>query len=129
MQQHRLQFPSLPCRPKPGDSSDEDATDTEDAAEGAPVRRQVYFCSRTHSQLSQFVAELHRTPFAAALSVASLASRKVSAHAFLLTWEVFPQGACLLLHVLISPPCDHAALTAVLPLKDTPSLEQGMYHA
>ena len=39
----------------------------------------MYFCSRTHSQLSQFVAELHRTPFASEFAVASLASRKVPA--------------------------------------------------
>lgn len=64
----------MECRPSDS-SSDEDGTDTED--EGTPKRRQVYFCSRTHSQLSQFVSELHRTPFAASFSVATVASRKV----------------------------------------------------
>ena len=38
---------------------------------------QVIFCSRTHSQLTQFVSELSRTPFAATLSMVALASRKV----------------------------------------------------
>jgi chromosome transmission fidelity protein 1 len=38
---------------------------------------QVIFCSRTLSQLSQFVEELKRTPFASHLSVVSLASRSV----------------------------------------------------
>ncbi|BDA42655.1 ATP-dependent DNA helicase DDX11 [Coccomyxa sp. Obi] len=57
------------------DSSDEDRTDDEDEQD-VPKRRQVYFCSRTHSQLSQFVSELHRTPFAASFSVAAVASRK-----------------------------------------------------
>lgn len=37
---------------------------------------QVLFCSRTHSQLSQFVGELRRTGFAETVSVAALASRK-----------------------------------------------------
>jgi hypothetical protein len=37
----------------------------------------VFFCSRTHSQLSQFVSELHRTPFAETLSVVAIAGRKV----------------------------------------------------
>ena len=38
---------------------------------------QVIFCSRTHSQLSQTVAELHRTLFADSTTAVSLASRKV----------------------------------------------------
>jgi hypothetical protein len=36
------------------------------------------FASRTHSQLSQFVGELHRTPFADEMSLVALGSRKVS---------------------------------------------------
>lgn len=39
---------------------------------------QVFFCSRTHSQLSQFVSELQRTTFADSITSVSLASRKVS---------------------------------------------------
>lgn len=38
---------------------------------------QVIFCSRTHSQLSQFVEELRRTSFPERLSLVALASRKV----------------------------------------------------
>ena len=38
---------------------------------------QVFFCSRTHSQLSQFVSELHRTAFADTIATVALASRKV----------------------------------------------------
>jgi chromosome transmission fidelity protein 1 len=42
-----------------------------------PARKpQVIFCSRTHSQLSQFVGELHRTRFADSLSLAAVASRR-----------------------------------------------------
>ncbi len=39
---------------------------------------QVFFCSRTHSQLSQFVSELQRTAFADTIATVALASRKVS---------------------------------------------------
>jgi chromosome transmission fidelity protein 1 len=37
---------------------------------------QVIFCSRTHSQLSQFVGELKRTAFAKDLRVVALGSRR-----------------------------------------------------
>jgi hypothetical protein len=47
---------------------------------GAPLpparKPQVIFCSRTHSQLSQFVGELHRTRFADTLSLVAVASRR-----------------------------------------------------
>jgi chromosome transmission fidelity protein 1 len=51
------------------------------SAPGAPAPRrrtcpQVIFCSRTHSQLSQFVSELHRTCLAEALTLVAVASRK-----------------------------------------------------
>ncbi|KAJ8440039.1 hypothetical protein Cgig2_020527 [Carnegiea gigantea] len=36
----------------------------------------VYFCSRTHSQLSQFIKELRKTVFGSELKVVSLGSRK-----------------------------------------------------
>ena len=42
-----------------------------------PPLLQVIFCSRTHSQLTQFVAELRRTPFGDSMAVVALASRKV----------------------------------------------------
>ena len=61
-----------------GSDSDSEGSETdEDCKEDAPKRRQVFFCSRTHSQLSQFVSELHRTSFAETLSVAAVAGRKV----------------------------------------------------
>ncbi|DBA94863.1 TPA: hypothetical protein ACH3X1_002400 [Trebouxia sp. C0004] len=41
-----------------------------------PKHQQVFFCSRTHSQLSQFVDELQRTTFADSIATVSLASRK-----------------------------------------------------
>jgi DEAD_2 len=43
------------------------------------VAVQVIFASRTHSQLSQFVGELRRTPFALSIASVALASRKVPA--------------------------------------------------
>jgi len=67
---------ALVCR-EADSSSDRDASDAQEDREDLSKRRQIYFCSRTHSQLSQFVSELHRTPFAASLSVAAVASRKV----------------------------------------------------
>lgn len=39
-------------------------------------KMKVYFCSRTHSQLSQFVKELRKTVFATELRVVCLASRR-----------------------------------------------------
>lgn len=42
----------------------------------APKKTQIIFCSRTHSQLTQFVGELHRTPFADTMSLVSLGSRR-----------------------------------------------------
>ena len=60
-----------------GSDSEGSETDDEDDEDAAPQKRQVFFCSRTHSQLSQFVSELRRTPFAETLSVAAIAGRKV----------------------------------------------------
>lgn len=39
---------------------------------------QVFYCSRTHSQLSQFISELQRTSFSDTVATVALASRKVS---------------------------------------------------
>ncbi len=84
-------------RSRPTDSSS-DADD--DALPTQPAKRQLLFCrcvvlscgshiftmhtictpfkpSRTHSQLSQVVSELHRTPFASSMSAVVLASRGV----------------------------------------------------
>lgn len=54
-------------------SSSEEDLDEEDEQE-EPLK--VFFCSRTHSQLSQFVGELKRTKFAGSLQSVSLGSRK-----------------------------------------------------
>ncbi|KAL2493098.1 RAD3-like DNA-binding helicase protein [Abeliophyllum distichum] len=40
------------------------------------VRLKIYFCSRTHSQLSQFIKELRKTTFASELMAVCLGSRK-----------------------------------------------------
>ncbi|XP_075520370.1 uncharacterized protein LOC142553767 isoform X1 [Primulina tabacum] len=40
------------------------------------TRMKIYFCSRTHSQLSQFISELRKTKFASELKVVCLGSRK-----------------------------------------------------
>ena len=69
------------ARPAAGESSSSDSDAPEEAAEAgahAAARRQVIFCSRTHSQLSQFVGELRRTRFAESLAVAALGSRQVA---------------------------------------------------
>ncbi|XP_057773049.1 uncharacterized protein LOC130992440 [Salvia miltiorrhiza] len=39
-------------------------------------RAKIYFCSRTHSQLSQFMKEMRKTKFASELKVVCLGSRK-----------------------------------------------------
>ncbi|GAQ88396.1 Helicase [Klebsormidium nitens] len=54
------------------DSSDESESDEE-----TETKTKVYFCSRTHSQLSQFIGELKRTSFTQSeLQTTSIASRK-----------------------------------------------------
>eukprot|EP01018_Ginkgo_biloba_P001594 Gb_07340 [translate_table: standard] len=60
---------------KPGYmSSSSDEESGEEGMEEEPLK--VFFCSRTHSQLSQFVKELQRTPFASSLKVVCLGSRR-----------------------------------------------------
>ncbi|GMH15967.1 hypothetical protein Nepgr_017808 [Nepenthes gracilis] len=56
------------------DDEDEDNWLYRDKESGETLK--VYFCSRTHSQLSQFVKELRKTAFGSELSVVSLGSRK-----------------------------------------------------
>lgn len=62
------------------DSEDSDAEPDVTLGEAAPLepprKMQIIFCSRTHSQLTQFVGELHRTPFADAMSLVALGSRR-----------------------------------------------------
>jgi chromosome transmission fidelity protein 1 len=58
------------------DDGDEDPSLGEAELPQPPHKRQIIFCSRTHSQLTQFVGELHRTPFADSVSLVALASRR-----------------------------------------------------
>ena len=41
-----------------------------------PFLRKLFYCSRTHSQIAQFVKEFHRTSFSSKFRVVSLGSRK-----------------------------------------------------
>ncbi|XP_024543669.1 ATP-dependent DNA helicase DDX11 [Selaginella moellendorffii] len=63
---------------KPGgaysDSSDSDEDEEGDEVEAVPLK--IFFCSRTHSQLSQFIRELKRTSFSTSLKTVALGSRK-----------------------------------------------------
>jgi len=66
-----------------GSSSEDDTTADDNLKPGAdaagPADRrqpQIIFCSRTHSQLSQFVGELHRTRFTDSILLVAVASRK-----------------------------------------------------
>ncbi|KAL2928514.1 ATP-dependent DNA helicase chl1 [Bienertia sinuspersici] len=63
------------CKRKVSLSSSSDE-DEEDKLDGEEEGLKVYFCSRTHSQLSQFVRELRKTVFGSELKVVSLGSRK-----------------------------------------------------
>ncbi|GER48349.1 ATP-dependent RNA helicase chl1 [Striga asiatica] len=47
-----------------------------DGKEEEETRLKIFFCSRTHSQLSQFMKELRKTKFASDLKVVCLGSRK-----------------------------------------------------
>lgn len=55
-------------------SSSEEEGDRSDSEEEDGLK--IYFCSRTHSQLSQFVKELRKTSFAKEIRVICLGSRK-----------------------------------------------------
>ena len=56
--------------------SDEEVDDEFEADE-EDTNRRIFFCSRTHSQLSQFVREVKKSPFGSDVSLVSLASRAV----------------------------------------------------
>lgn len=62
------------------DGSDEEGTEDESAK-----YTQIFFCSRTHSQLSQFVGEMKRTPYSEDVSLIPIASRYFFLHIDLYT--------------------------------------------
>ncbi|XP_010033872.1 LOW QUALITY PROTEIN: ATP-dependent DNA helicase DDX11 [Eucalyptus grandis] len=65
---------------KVGGVSVSSSSDEDEAAKGSDEEEEeglkIYFCSRTHSQLSQFVKELRKTAFADEINAVCLGSRK-----------------------------------------------------
>ena len=59
------------------DEAGDDVEADDEEGEGEDSTRRIYFCSRTHSQLSQFVREVKKSPFSESVSLVSLASRAV----------------------------------------------------
>lgn len=57
-------------------SSDEEEEEDQSDEEDDEEKLKVYFCSRTHSQLSQFIKELRKTVFANEVKIVCLGSRK-----------------------------------------------------
>ena len=59
-------------------NDDDEAATAEDENENetVPHVQKIYYCSRTHSQLSQFLRELRRTDLVDKVTVTSLGSRK-----------------------------------------------------
>jgi len=55
--------------------SDEEEEKDFNAEEEEDGSRKIFFCSRTHSQLTQFVQEVKKSPFSEDVSLVSLASR------------------------------------------------------
>jgi len=59
-----------------GGSSSSEGEELDEEEDEEEVTPKVYFTSRTHSQLSQFVGELKRTEFAGRIRTVCLGSRK-----------------------------------------------------
>ena len=53
-----------------------DNSEDEDDEEEVYESRKIFFCSRTHSQLSQFIGEVRKSPYSKDVSVVTLASRQ-----------------------------------------------------
>ena len=66
---------ALPCNSSSSGSDNELSDDGGDSDEGES-RPQILFCSRTHSQLAQFVREINRTTHRRAVHVVTLGSRQ-----------------------------------------------------
>ncbi|KAH3756555.1 ATP-dependent DNA helicase DDX11 [Pelomyxa schiedti] len=62
--------------PSSGSDSDSDGPTTEGGDDFTFDERKIFYCSRTHTQLSQFVNEVKRTKYASDLQLVCLASRK-----------------------------------------------------
>eukprot|EP00049_Salpingoeca_infusionum_P009312 m.154611 g.154611 ORF g.154611 m.154611 type:complete len:889 (-) comp14300_c0_seq18:347-3013(-) len=58
------------------ESSDEENDSAGEEESAPPVKRQIIFCSRTHTQLSQFVSEVKNTVFGEDVKLAALGSRQ-----------------------------------------------------
>ncbi|XP_026670110.1 ATP-dependent DNA helicase DDX11 isoform X2 [Ceratina calcarata] len=55
---------------------DSENSEDEDKPEETYESTKIFFCSRTHSQLSQFIGELKKSPYSKNISVVTLASRQ-----------------------------------------------------
>ncbi|XP_076167034.1 ATP-dependent DNA helicase DDX11 isoform X3 [Ptiloglossa arizonensis] len=53
-----------------------DSSENEDEENDIYENTKIFFCSRTHSQLSQFIGELKKSPYSKNISVITLASRQ-----------------------------------------------------
>lgn len=58
-----------------GPLSSSESSEEEDKEESIYKNTKIFFCSRTHSQLTQFVHELQRSPYSEDVSVVPLSSR------------------------------------------------------
>lgn len=87
LEEHESDKEGVPCAVKSKRNvagvSLSSSSDEEDEAYGSSAdedegeeKLKVYFCSRTHSQLSQFIKELRKTVFANEMKVVCLGSRK-----------------------------------------------------